>query len=787
MIVTKAPSEPWYIVRKTLEAMLAQEHPHDTGLADEDPQPETVDWCKANNVRISTRKGIAEYHQPTWPRRTKCKEGNLAYFYDTVGYKNYDIVVQLDADHVPDSGYLEAMIRPFVAPEVGYVAAPSICDANAADSWVVNARLFAEATMHGSLQAGYNNGWAPLCIGSHYAVRTIALKEIGGLGPELAEDHTTTLMMNACGWKGVFAFDAQAHGDGPSCFTDFLVQEFQWARSLMKVLLSVTPLYWKMLTPRLKFQFVFSQLWYPIFGISMCLGSLMPIIALLNDRPWVKVSYFEFLVRFFILTVTCIAPVIWLGTRGWLRPQNAKIINWEGMLFQLARWPWVVLGISSALIGWMLDKEMNFKVTPKGSKKAKVLPVRVLLPYVLLGTLSAVAVILCDRVVKTKGYYFLALFNAALYLGVSAAILWLHIRETQAVNARYWQQKLAIVGAATLVVLAALLRLPESVNVALGFYETSLKQRSAATTQVHLTEAHQNKVAFGVYDPDGDFKQEQVLIEHKFTPWRLENAKEFTDAVKAARQASRFPMVSLEPWPWEWNEMTAETLFQDIVSGKYDSTLENIFKAARQEAPQKIMLRWGHEMEMVGQYPWAKADSKGYIASYRYIVDFSRKMGLTNILWVWSPAGNKEAYSYWPGDEYVDYIGVSIYASKALDNAYGHAKTRSFEQLLSEKYWFGDYFKKPMIVAEFGVSDDVEDKSAWLADVPTSLNKFPKIKALIYFNQIQPEIVPFPIGQPNWGLNHKEVKILADSWKEFNNGRVSRKNIDEFLSSPRDK
>lgn len=226
MVVTKAPSEPWSVVQTTLEAMLAQPYPHDTWLADEDPQPETVKWCKAHGVSISTRKGIAEYHRPTWPRRTKCKEGNLAYFYDTVGYENYDFVVQLDADHVPAESYLRNMILPFKDPEVGYVAAPSICDTNAAESWIARARLYAEAPWHGPQQAGYNNGWAPTCIGSHYAVRTLALKGIGGLGPELAEDHTTTLMMNANGWKGVFAFDAEAHGDGPACFSDFLVQEF---------------------------------------------------------------------------------------------------------------------------------------------------------------------------------------------------------------------------------------------------------------------------------------------------------------------------------------------------------------------------------------------------------------------------------------------------------------------------------------------------------------------------------------------------------------------------------
>lgn len=34
MVVTKAPSEPWPLVRRTLEAMLTQDLAHDTWLAD---------------------------------------------------------------------------------------------------------------------------------------------------------------------------------------------------------------------------------------------------------------------------------------------------------------------------------------------------------------------------------------------------------------------------------------------------------------------------------------------------------------------------------------------------------------------------------------------------------------------------------------------------------------------------------------------------------------------------------------------------------------------------------
>ena len=238
MVVTKVPSEPFVLVKKTLEAMLAQQYPHDTWLADEHPSDETIAWCRANNVRISSRFGNPDYHNETWPRRTRAKEGNLAFFYDRYGYDQYDVVVQLDADHVPAPNYLKEMVRPFADPRVGYVSAPSICDSNAGESFWARGRLYTESMMHGSLQAGY---FAPMCIGSHYAVRTWALREIGGLGPELAEDHSTSLFFNAGQWRGVHAINAEAHGKGPATFKDMVIQEFQWSRSLVTILLRYTP------------------------------------------------------------------------------------------------------------------------------------------------------------------------------------------------------------------------------------------------------------------------------------------------------------------------------------------------------------------------------------------------------------------------------------------------------------------------------------------------------------------------------------------------------------------
>jgi cellulose synthase (UDP-forming) len=430
MVVTKAPTEPWTLVRTTLTAMLAQEFPRqvDVWLADEDPSIESLLWCIQHRVKVSSRKYHSAYHKKTWPRRERCKEGNLAYFYDHWGYK-YDFVIQMDADHAPSKGYLREMVRPFADSQVGYVAAPSICDANYAESWTVRARLFAEGSLHGSLQAGYNSGFAPLCIGSHYAVRTKALREIGGLGPELAEDHSTTLMFNAYGWKGVFAFQAEASGEGAGSVADAVTQEFQWARSLTNILLRWTPRYWTRLPTRLKFQFGFAQLWYPMFALHLSVAHAFPLIALATGQPWVSVSLPLFLLYSFLVTLSCLVAVRWIQGQGWFRPSSARVISWEMILFQFVRWPWILLACVYTLVGSLLGREFSFKVTPKKVSGAKALPFRVLTPYLGISVLSAGIALAVGGPGEASGYYYFALLNGVVYLGVALLVVTLHYYE----------------------------------------------------------------------------------------------------------------------------------------------------------------------------------------------------------------------------------------------------------------------------------------------------------------------------------------------------------------------
>jgi cellulose synthase (UDP-forming) len=279
------------------------------------------------------------------------------------------------------------------------------------------------------LQAGYSNGFAPLCIGSHYAVRTRALQEIGGLGPELAEDHSTTLMMNGHGWRGAHALDAFAFGEGPPTLVDCITQEFQWSRSLVVVMLTLMPKYWNRLSWPLRLQFLFSQLWYPIYGGTMLVGLTLPLIAILTKEPWVRVNYVEFLLHALPVTCLSLAIVEFLKRHNWLRPIDAPVLCWEAALFQIVRWPWAVYGSLMGVILVVRRCSVVFRVTPKGAAHPVSLNWCVLFPYIAVVVLSFLPALLMKDAGAADGYYFFLVLSQILYVVTLLSIVLIHRYE----------------------------------------------------------------------------------------------------------------------------------------------------------------------------------------------------------------------------------------------------------------------------------------------------------------------------------------------------------------------
>jgi cellulose synthase (UDP-forming) len=179
----------------------------------------------------------------------------------------------------------------------------------------------------------------------------------------------------------------------------------------------------------LKFQFLFSQLWYPLFSFGLAVIFTLPIIALVTGHSFVDVTYPAFLLHFLPIVGALIAlAFVWRAT-GTFRPANAKILSWESMAFLLLRWPWSLMGCAVAIRDYLTHSSCDFRVTPRELAAAQVLPLRVLAPYIVLSLLSALAMVFAVDREAAQGLFIFAAINALIYGALIVLIIVRHAME----------------------------------------------------------------------------------------------------------------------------------------------------------------------------------------------------------------------------------------------------------------------------------------------------------------------------------------------------------------------
>lgn len=125
------------------------------------------------------------------------------------------------------------------------------------------------------------------------------------------------------------------------------------------------------------------------------------------------------------------------------------------------------------------------------------------------------------------------------------------------------------------------------------------------------------------------------------------------------------------------NEFTADkNLVKNIVAGGnrdqnaaldwFYTKLDTLVIQTIKELGFPLTFRPFHEMNG-GWFWWGKDNCTPdeYIQLFRMTVDYMRKNGVRNVLYVWSP-DTKLTMEYYPGDEYVDILGLDIYEMGAV-------------------------------------------------------------------------------------------------------------------------
>jgi endoglucanase len=216
-------------------------------------------------------------------------------------------------------------------------------------------------------------------------------------------------------------------------------------------------------------------------------------------------------------------------------------------------------------------------------------------------------------------------------------------------------------------------------------------------------------------------------------------------------------LVTVEPFPLGAG---AGPVLDQIVAGVLDDQLVRLAQVARSAAPQMVFLRWGQEMEISGLYPWAANQPDLYRAAYHHVVQVFRSVGATNVRWVWSPAGNSEAPDYYPGDDVVDYVGLTVLGDEAWDQGFG-LPPQSFAELVGWKYNLVAPMRRPVLITELGVSGTAERQATWLAEVPSALASFPLIRGISYFNDVN-AVNSHLSRRPDWRISPTAFAALAE-------------------------
>lgn len=285
------------------------------------------------------------------------------------------------------------------------------------------------------------------------------------------------------------------------------------------------------------------------------------------------------------------------------------------------------------------------------------------------------------------------------------------------------------------------------------------KQHSPNQRQV-LAEPDSGKIYHGIYPAIDDKENKEELIKEYVTlagkkpVWICFSDNWFTGIefpYKTAGMISGLgyiPFLRMLPWS-DYNLERSDPVYnlQKIIDGKFDDELIQYAKdVADFEKP--IIIAFGVEMNG-NWFPWSgffnggnKNGAEKFRNAYRHIINIFRKQSALNVTWAFHPNYNSQPEeewnnmsAYYPGDEYIDWIGVSVYGAQKQSDTW-----KRFYEEMDVAYTELEQISKskPIAVFEFGVIENTEkyEKAEWIKGAFSIITsgKYPRIKAISWWH-----------------------------------------------------
>ncbi len=771
--------EPYDLLEETLSAMKRVRYPHDTWVLDEGDDPIVKAMCYRLGVRHFSRKGIAKYNQPSGPFKAKTKAGNHN-AWRTEHEHEYDLVAQMDMDHIPKENYLERTLGYFCDLHVGFVVAPQIYGNQ--DNWIARGATEQAFCFHGPIQLGLYGNEMPLFIGTNHVYRPAAIQSVGGYASTIVEDHLTGMRMYAQGWKGIYVPEVIAVGEGPTTWTEYLNQQLRWSYGIFEILFKYTPGLLPKLSWKRRIGFLNCQTYY-FTGVVMVLSILLTSFYLLFGVAAGAMNLWGWVLH--ALPPFAISIVIQQWTqRFYLDPKTEAGWGLKGMFLTLGALPVYCKAFLLDICG----RKLQYMVTAKGEKAKQVDPLSTFRLHFYLGGLATFG--LATSFFNGHGDAFQLRWWAFLTTITLSSVIFSAKREELALRLgsisrlRIFEGGLAtgallVIGLIFLPPLSQVLARPQEsiakisiqsgqevegpIVPALTASPTPLPKVTARFLQDGFKGA-----AIGAWDPEGGLNNINK-IRLVFTDWSLDSWPTLEQQIRLAAANSQVLIVTWEPWIWT-PDGTEEIPLSEITDGRYDSYISKWARWIGSYTSIPLIIRFAQEAELTGHFPWATTPGE-YIPAWQHVVRLVR-LNASNTYFLWSPAGITGAEDFYPGDEFVDFIGATVLCAKEWEESWmGEGNYRQFVEMFDPIYQRYVRLGKPILLPEVGVSLENPDLEAnWVDGMLASLKNYPEVIGVVYFNARHPA-ADYQIDWRLLGTDLDTFRLtIQDSYFETNGG-----------------
>jgi cellulose synthase (UDP-forming) len=268
--------EPFEVVAATLAGCRALTYPHATYLLDDGRRPEMEELAQVAGAEYLTR-----------PDNSHAKAGNInAALPRTDG----ELVLMLDADHVPMPDALDAMVGYFDDERVALVQSPhDFFNHDSVQHYVVGRHE--QSLFYRVVCPGKDRHGAAYWCGSAAMLRRQALLEIGGVATEtIAEDFHTTIRLLRHGWSSRYHDEVLVQGLAPHDLDGYLLQRDRWARGNLAVFtLPESPLRASELRPLQRLSYFVSLAAYLAPPMRLLLLATLGLVMWTGELP-MKIS-----------------------------------------------------------------------------------------------------------------------------------------------------------------------------------------------------------------------------------------------------------------------------------------------------------------------------------------------------------------------------------------------------------------------------------------------------------------------------------------------------------------